>query len=70
MPKKQKPQSEPSRPRFIALKESARRNGIPYSSWRRVIREEGVMVYKFGGRWYLTHADHEAFLERHRERFE
>jgi hypothetical protein len=56
-------------PRLVSLKNAAREIGIPYSSWRTVVRDERLMVYKFGGRWYVARADLDAFIDRHREHF-
>jgi hypothetical protein len=54
--------------RLVGLKDAAREIGIPYASWRKVARAEGLAVYKFGGRWYVSRADLDAFVDRHRER--
>jgi hypothetical protein len=41
--------------------------GIPYTSWRKVAKDEKVPVYQIGGRWYVSRKDLAAFVERHRE---
>ena len=56
-----------STPRLVGLKDAALELGIPYASWRKVARDEQLTVYKFGGRWYVSRADLDAFVERHRE---
>jgi excisionase family DNA binding protein len=57
----------PKSSRLVGLKEAANELGIPYPSWRKVARDEALTLYKFGGRWYVSRADLEAFVERHRE---
>ena len=49
---------------YIRISEAEREFGIPRRTLYNAIRKRQLGAYKFGGIWYLTTADVEAWKER------
>ncbi len=52
---------------LIPVSESADVVGAPETSWRTVIRNEQIPIYRIGKRQYLRRKDLEGYIERQRE---